>query len=406
MAGNTNLARANKEKNDEFYTRLTDIEKELRHYWKHFEGKTILCNCDDPFESNFFKYFVLNFNKLKLKKLITTCYTNSPIANQQLSLFDIIEANKTNTPITELYKVTTPSDKAYMAEVTKVYDTTGDGGIDMLDVKELFRLGENKITELKGDGDFRSKECIDLLKKADIVITNPPFSLFREYVATLMEHDKKFIIWGNTNAVTYKEIFPLIKEGKIWGGFLFNKTCIFQLPDHYAKYDEKATKEINDGKRYGKVPSIATYTNLDIKKRHEDIILVKKYKGHEEDYPKYDNYDAIEVSRVKDIPYDYDGIMGVPITFLDKYNPEQFEILGMTLGRKEFDKEAWPTKRYINAIQHNKNGTTTSGSKANTGPIVLLESKPNGIYYTADNADGPLLLLYARILIRNKQPEI
>lgn len=307
IGGNTNLARANREKNDEFYTRLTDIEKELRHYRKHFKGKTILCNCDDPFESNFFKYFVLNFNKLGLKKLIATCYATSAISNKELSLSKVLGNDETK------------EGRPYKAVVTKIYDATGDGGIDMLDVAELFKMGENELTELKEDGDFRSDECLELLKEVDIVVTNPPFSLFREYVATLVEYDKKFIIIGNKNAITYKEIFPLIKDNKIWLGEMVPSD--FMTPD---------------GKLSGKLSGLTRwFTNLDIKKRHEDLILIRKY--NEEDYPKYDNYDAIEVSRVKNIPYDYEGVMGVPITFLDKYNPDQFEIIKFRKGDDDKD---------------------------------------------------------------------
>lgn len=296
MAGNnSNLSAAKRAKNDEFYTRLTDIEKELRHYRKHFHGKTVLCNCDDPFESNFFKYFVLNFNRLGLKKLITTCYVASPIAGQQLSLFGLEGGGQRNKP--------------YKAVVTKVYDVTGDGGVDMLDVAELFKSHENELAELQGDGDFRSEECLALLDEADIVVTNPPFSLFREYVATLMERKKKFIVIGSQNAITYKEIFPLLKDDDIWLGSTHPKEFIQR-----------------DGtiKKFG---NICWFTNLDIKKRHEELILVKRYAEHENEYPKYDNYDAIEVSKVAYIPLDYAGVMGVPITFLDKYNPDQFEIL-------------------------------------------------------------------------------
>lgn len=195
---NSQLTKARRAKNDEFYTQLTDIEKELRHYRRHFEGKVVLCNCDDPFESNFFKYFVLNFNRLGLKKLIATCYTGSPIANQQLSIFDVIGKEDDN------------SNKPYKAIVTKVYDKTGDGGVDMFDVAELFKSGENELSELQENGDFRSAECLSLLAKADIVVTNPPFSLFREYVATLIEYGKKFVIMGNKNAITYKEFFPYL----------------------------------------------------------------------------------------------------------------------------------------------------------------------------------------------------
>lgn len=201
---NKQLHAAIKSKKDEFYTQLSDIEKEMRYYRKHFKGKVIFCNCDDPFESNFFKYFVLNFNRLELKKLIATCYTGSPIANQQLTIFDILGESEEN------------QNKPYKAIVTTVYDKTGDGGVDMLDVAELFKSGENELTELVGDGDFRSEECLELMDEADIIVTNPPFSLFREYVATLFEHNKNFIIIGNQNAITYKEIFPLFMENKMW----------------------------------------------------------------------------------------------------------------------------------------------------------------------------------------------
>ena len=394
MAGNKGLSKAARNKKDEFYTDLTDIEKEMRYHRKHFKGKTVLCNCDDPFESNFFKYFVLNFNRLGLKKLIATCYATSPVAHQQISLFDIIGGSEEN------------KDKPYKAVVTKVYDATGDGGIDMLDVKELFLSGENELTELEGDGDFRSDECIELLKESDIVVTNPPFSLFREYVAQLFEYEKEFLIIGNVNAITYKEFFPYIKDNKVWmGASIHSGDRKFFVPDDYP-LNAAGCGIDEDGRRFIRVKGVRWWTNLDYKQRHEDLILVRKYNS--EDYPTYDNYDAINVDVTKDIPYDYDGVMGVPITFLDKYNPDQFEILGMTSGRYEFDKEAHPIKRYENAIQHNKNGTTTSGSKANTRATLLLNEAPKGkqVYYTADNADGPMSIVYARILVRNKYPEI
>lgn len=287
MAGkNSNLGAARRAKNDEFYTQLTDIEKELRHYRKHFRGATVLCNCDDPFESNFFKFFVLNFTRLGLKKLIATCYEGSAVAEYRDG-----------------------KAKPYKAVVTTVHDTTGDGGVDMEDVRNLFELGENELVELEGNGDFRSEECLALLDEADIVVTNPPFSLFREYVATLMEHEKKFIVIGSQNAITYKEFFPLLKDDKVWLGSTHPKEFI---------------QRNGTVKKFG---NICWFTNLDIKKRHEELILVKKYAGHEDEYPTYDNYDAIEVSKVADIPFDYDGVMGVPITFLDKYCPDQFEIL-------------------------------------------------------------------------------
>lgn len=319
--GNSQLSAAKKAKNDEFYTRMTDIEHELVHYRDHFKGKVVLCNCDDPFESNFFKYFALNFNPLGLKKLIATCYSGSPIAGgeYQPSLFD-----------DDVDENTGRHRRAYKAVVNVFRDTTGDGGLDMDDIRNLLDSGENELTELHGDGtygagDFRSKECLELLDEADIVVTNPPFSLFREYVATLMDYDKKFVIVGNQNAITYKEAFPLLRDDRLWLGY--NKVKEFVVPS--ADHPERGNI-VTDGKGglIAKFGNICWYTNLDIDKRHEDLILYRRYKEDPSRYPKYDNYDAIEVSKVKDIPEDYYGVMGVPITFMDKYNPEQFEIIG------------------------------------------------------------------------------
>jgi len=310
MAGNSYLNRANKEKNDEFYTQLADIEKELCHYKEHFKGKTVFCNCDDPFESNFFKYFALNFNHLGLKKLICTCYDNSPIAFTQLNMFGNNKKIKNN------------GRKAYKIEITEVKDLNGDGATDLADVKYLLQNKENALTLLEENGDFRSQECIDLLKQADIVVTNPPFSLFREYVAQLIEYNKKFLIIGNQNAITYKEIFPLLKENKIWLGYN-NGAQTFQVPNSF----ERNNTFIENGIKYAKFGNICWFTNLETTKRHEIMPLYKKYTLDE--YPKYDNYNAININKVSDIPCDYSEIMGVPITFLDKYNPEQFEIVGM-----------------------------------------------------------------------------
>lgn len=360
MAGNKSLTAAAKAKNDEFYTQLTDIEKELKHYRKHFKGKTVFCNCDDPFESNFFKYFVLNFNKLGLKKLIATCYATSPISNQQLSLFDVLGGDEAN------------KNKPYKAVVTKIYDATGDGGVDMLDVAELFKMGENTLTELEGDGDFRSKECLDLLKEADIVVTNPPFSLFKEYVAVLMKYDKNFIIIGNQNTITYKVIFPLLKENKMWLGYKAGDMA-FTVPDYYEPRETRYWED-EDGQKWRSLGNICWYTNLDIKKRHEDLILIRKY--NPEDYPKYDNYDAIEVSKTKDIPCDYEGIMGVPITFMDKYNPDQFEIL----GSQRWAKSEELIKAHV------------SGNRD-----IAINDKKTLINGTET---------YDRIFIRNKHPEL
>ena len=378
------MSAAIKAKNDEFYTLLTDIEKEMRHYRKHFKGKTVLCNCDDPFESNFFKYFVLNFNRLGLKKLIATCYATSPIAGQQLSLFDVVggEDEQRNKP--------------YKAVVTKVYDTTGDGGVDMFDVAELFKNHENELVELEGNGDFRSEECLALLDEADIVVTNPPFSLFREYVATLMEHEKKFIIIGNSNAITYKEVFPLIMQDRLWLGVTRSGTgsMWFRIMDDFPV---KSGQKVENGVRYQTIGNSAWFTNLDVKKRHEELILVKRYSP--EEYPRYDNYDAIEVSKIVDIPLDYAGVMGVPITFLGKYNPDQFEIVGIT--------KTWfggAVKTYEMQTQVSKNGTTSTVSKLNDGPALKVSVPPKDkTYYVVDGEY--FIQMYARVLIRNKHPE-
>ena len=293
---NSRLQKAKKQKKDEFYTQLSDIEKELVHYKDCFKDKTVLCNCDDPRISNFFKYFSYNFEYLGLKKLISTCYKNQEP--------DLFSANN--------------SERAILLEYN------GDkNGNRVPDPKEI------GIKQFKHDGDFRSLECIELLKQADIVVTNPPFSLFREYVAQLVEYDKKFIIIGNKNAITYKDIFNLIKENKLWLGYrnVNNDMWLF-LPD-----DEEEYEKIVDGKKMKHIQA-CWFTNIDHRKRHQDLILYKKYTP--EEYPKYDNYDAIEVSKTKDIPCDYDGAMGVPITFLDKFNPKQFEILGMDDHRLQY----------------------------------------------------------------------
>ena len=290
---NKNLKKAKNSKNDEFYTELTDIEKELRHYKEHFKGKTVFCNCDDPRISNFFHYFSYNFENLGLKRLITTCYKN-----QERDLFS-----------------------NHKSENAIWLEYTGDKNGDRVPNPE-----EIGIHKLKGDGDFRSQESIDLLTQADIVVTNPPFSLFREYVAQLIEHEKKFLIIGNQNVITYKEIFKLIKENKLWAGIENGGTKWFRVPEHYDIQTETRIKTV-DGQKFFSMGSVYWFTNLENRKRNEDITLYKTYIGNEKSYPKYDYYDAIEVSKVSDIPIDYKGAMGVPITFLDKYNPEQFEIL-------------------------------------------------------------------------------
>ena len=359
MAGNNSFARAKSAREDEFYTQLTDIEKEMRHYRKHFAGKTILCNCDDPFESNFFKYFVLNFNRLGLKKLIATCYTGSPIANRQLTIFDVIGEGEEN------------ENKPYKAIVTTVYDKTGDGGVDMLDVAELFKSGENELTELKGDGDFRSPECLELLDEADIVVTNPPFSLFREYVATLLAHKKSFVIIGSLNAITYKEIFPLLQDNKIWIGMGFQKgDAYFRIPEENARDFAQGVYNPETGLVHFR--NCTWYTNLDLKRRHEEIILIRRYSP--DMYNHYDNYDAIDVESLDSIPCDYAGVMGVPLTIMQSHNPDQFEIIGF--GKGELAKSIGVTKNH-------------------RGRADLAYTLP----------DGKHKCPYGRILIRNKYPE-
>ena len=313
MAANT-LREARKNKADEFYTQLSDIEQELKHYKEHFYGKIVFCNCDDPYESNFFKFFAMNFNILKLKKLIATCYDTSPIAYKQLSIF----GEETIIP--------NNNRRAYKIEISEVADYNGDGAIDLSDVEWLLKNKKNALILLNGNGDFRSEECVELLKQSDIVVTNPPFSLFREYIAQLIECNKKFLIIGSKNAITYKEIFPLIMSNKIWLGPNFpNGNAYFKIPIQNQR--EWASGVYDPSTGLVKFRNVGWFTNLDFKGRHELLTLYKKYS--QEEYPHYDNYDAIEVSKTVNIPYDYDGIMGVPITFLDKYNPEQFEILGL-----------------------------------------------------------------------------
>lgn len=303
-----NLGNARAAKKDEFYTQLADIENELRHYRDHFRGKTIFCNCDDPYESNFFKYFAMNFNAFGLKKLIATCYDGSPVQGTEL-LLDFGDGFRDE-----------PKKIAYKVEITEVRDVNGDGRTDLADVQYLLQNDRNVLSLLKGNGDFRSAECVELLKEADVVVTNPPFSLFREYVALLMKYGKKFVIVGHQNAITYKEVFPLIKENRMWLGYGFKGGAAHFL----SPYEDKATA--SDHKEgMIRVSGVNWFTNLDIKKRHEELVLYKCYTP--EVYPTYDNYEAINVDKTADIPCDYEGVMGVPITFLDKYCPEQFEII-------------------------------------------------------------------------------
>lgn len=332
--GNRALSDAKKAKQDEFYTQLGDISNELKHYKAQLSGKTILCNCDDPFESNFFKYFALNFNALGLKKIIATSYVKSPIVGGQL-------------PLAAIAGLQPEGKEPYAIEINEVLDLNGDGATDLADVEYLLKNNANTAKPLKGNGiynagDFRSDECVELLQQADIVITNPPFSLFREYVAQLVAHDKQFLIIGHINALHYKEIFKLIKENKVWLGQSISSGDREFIVPHYVFKEIGNWRTDENGVHYARVMGVRWFTNMDNPKRHEEIPLYKKYTPSE--YPTYDNLEAIEVSKSGDIPCDYDGLIGVPDSFLDKFNPSQFELIGIPFGN--LGKEIGVTKNY------------------------------------------------------------
>lgn len=354
---NKNLNAAKTAKKDEFYTQMTDIERELQHYWPHFRDKVVLCNCDDPYESNFFKYFALRFNQLGLKKLISTCYNGSPVQGNEL-MIDF--GDFTDEPKKIAYKV----------EITEVKDVNGDGAVDLGDVQYLLQNDKNVLTTLK-TGDFRDPECIELLKQADIVVTNPPFSLFREYIGQLMKYEKKFLIIGHQNAITYREVFPLLQSNQVWLGYGFKGAAA-----HFVSpYDDIATAGDHRDNMI-RVSGVNWFTNLEIPKRNEEMDLVCHYS--EEEYPHYDNYNAINVGRTQDIPCDFAGIMGVPITFLDKYNPNQFEIVWQASGN----------------------------TRASAPSSVLMEV---GYKIHPEDRGGCGVIKgkrqYSRILIRNKHPQ-
>ena len=375
---NKNLNAAKTAKKDEFYTQMTDIERELKHYTKHFRDKVVLCNCDDPYESNFFKYFALSFNQLGLKKLVCTCYNGSPVQGNEL-MIDF--GNFENEPKKVAYKV----------DITEVKDLNGDGAVDLSDVQYLLKNDKNVISTLK-TGDFRDPECIELLKQADIIVTNPPFSLFREYIGQLMEYGKKFLVIGMQANVIYKDIFPLVIQNKIWLGYGFKGGAA-----HFVSpYEDKATA--TDHKEgMIRVSGVHWFTNLEIPKRNDPIDLVCRYSP--EEYPTLDNYDAININSSNDIPCDYPGIMAVPITFLDKYNPEQFEIIGIT---RAWDGKA--SKIYPEQIQVDKNGKHSRVTKLNDGPAIEVPIPPSDKTYY--EVSGKYYLgLFQRILIRNKHPQ-
>lgn len=345
---NKNLNKAKEAKKDEFYTQLEDINNELRHYREHFHGKTVLCNCDDPRVSNFFIYFANNFHKLGLKKLIATCYKS-----QDVNLF---------------------SQNASEKAVYMIYEGQfGDNGLP--DPQSI------EVLPLNGDGSFDSLECIEFLKEADIVVTNPPFSLFRDYVSMLIKYDKKFLIIGPTNALKYKEIFPLIMSNELWLGF-HNGDMSFTVPDSYEPRETRYWVDAT-GQKWRSMGNCCWYTNLDHKRRHEDLILYKTYSP--EEYPKYENYDAINVNRTEDIPADYEGVMGVPITFMDKYNPSQFEILGVGIAGLGLSAGVQPYKP-----EHKKYRKEIQKRGAVDGDLYMMNGEE-------------VVVPYSRILIRRKK---
>lgn len=350
---NNNLANAKREKNDEFYTQYLDIQKEIEAYLEYnpdtFKDKVIYCNCDDPFESNFFRYFVLNFKRLGLKRLTTTSYKPSPLANTQLKLFG---DDKTLKPAKGRPKIT-----ANKFVINDVGDMDGDGAFNLNDIAEQLKINKNnEWTPLEGDGDFRSQECIELLKQSDVVVTNPPFSLFREYIKQLFDYDKKFVIIGNMNAITYTDIFPLIKDNNLWfGPSITSGDREFQVPDSYP-LNAAGWRVDENGNKYIRVKGVRWFTNLDHGRRHQPLVLMtmaenlkfnKKMRGKTA-YDYYDNYDVIEVPFTDAIPRDYVGVMGVPISFMDKYNPEQFEIIGANRGIDQDPDGIYGRSTYLN----------------------------------------------------------
>lgn len=390
---NQGLTAAREAKKDEFYTQYVDIQKEVEAYLEFdpetFRDKVVYCNCDDPFESNFFKYFAANFNKLGLKKLVTTSYDGSPIAGAQLTFGEYDEGNdKRQKP------------KAVAVEIEEVTDLNGDGATGIEDVTLFLEQNPHTRKPLTGGGDFRSADCVELLKQADIVVTNPPFSLFREYVAQLVEHRKKFLIIGNVQALTYKEIFPFIRADKLWmGATIHSGDREFRVPDHYP-LNSAGWRVDENGVKYIRVKGVRWYTNLDHGRRHQELPLMTmednlKFSKHKEikgkaAYDRYDNYDAIEVPFTDAIPSDFDGMMGVPITFLDKYNPDQFEVLGTSdngLVDDEFKTTPGLTKQFVDDY-YERGGT---GAYKEGNPTA-------GIYQ-----NGVAKMAYKRIFIRHKK---
>tara|TARA_B100000508_G_scaffold140877_2_gene144003 strand:+ start:1969 stop:3180 length:1212 start_codon:yes stop_codon:yes gene_type:complete len=399
---NKNLTNAKRAKNDEFYTQYADIEKEIQAYLEYnpdtFKGKVVYSNCDDPFESNFFRYFVLNFKQLGLKRLITTSYKPSPVANTQIGLFgdDVtLEPDKGRPKVT-----------ANKFIINEVGDVDGDGSFTLEDIAlQLKNNKNNEWSPLHGDGDFRSDECVELLKQSDIVVTNPPFSLFREYMKQLVDSNKKLLIIGNMNAITYKEVFPLIKENALWiGATNFNTGMYFQVPEDFEYADTYKFEKEQNGVKVNRVPGVCWFTNLDHGRRHQPLQLMstsdnlkfnKKLAG-KDSYDQYDNFDAIEVPFADAIPSDFDGNMGVPVSFLNKYSPEQFIILGY-----EKNCEELRTKIYPKQTQVSKSGKKSIVTKLNDGAAIKLEDAPvNTTHYVVDGEY--YIQAYTRIFIKHK----
>jgi hypothetical protein len=381
---NKSLGAAKQAKNDEFYTQFSDIQKEVESYLEYdpntFKGKVVYSNCDDPFESNFFRYFVLNFNRLGLKRLISTSYKPSPVANTQITLFG---DDVTLEPVKGRPKIV-----ANKFIINEVGDVDGDGSFTLEDIAQQLRANKNnEWAPLKGDGDFRSDECVELLKQSDIVVTNPPFSLFREYVAQLAEYKRKFLIIGNQNSITLKEIFPLVKDNKIWFGY--SKVKEFNKPDGSTQ----------------KFGNVGWFTNLDHGRRHQPLSLMTMGDNHKfnkklygkQAYEKYDNFNAIEVPFVDAIPSNYDGVMGVPVSFLDKYNPEQFEIVGLT--------KTWfgaANKIYPEQIQIGENNEKSKVTKLNDGAVLKISEPPkNKTYYIVNKK--LYRQTFPRLLVKQKK---
>jgi len=402
---NKNLTNAKRVKNDEFYTQYGDIQKEIQAYLdlnpNIFRDKVVYCNCDDPFESNFFRYFVLNFNKLGLKQLITTSYKPSPVANTQLGLFG---DDKTLTKSKGRPKV-----NANKFIINEVRDIDGDGEFNLKDVAKQLRANKhNEWTPLEGDGDFRSDECTNLLKESDIVVTNPPFSLFREYVKQLFDHNKKFVIIGNMNAITYKETFPLIKDDEMWLGATGNGSdMVFAVPNgvEIAESDRQKAARLGYIGDYTRLGNSCWFTNLDHGRRHKPLPLMTEADiikfSAKKPFEKYDNYNAIEVSFVKNIPGDYDGVMGVPISFLDKYNPDQFEILGAT--QRGCHDDVPDTKKYDEYWEVRQNGKKTGSSGGKTNENANLVGNDGKKNYFINNEGRIIQSAYQRIFIRHKK---